>query len=126
MKSSVYKIENLKDTFNNINSSAEAARRTELINIHSAPGSEIHEDLIAHHHGINALDNEGDFIISGSAKGHNPSYFYPIINRHGRHLGKFELSDEMPGKQHLHQSWWYSGCGEYTCNQHRRDLWHKC
>ena len=96
MKSSVYKIKNLKQTFENIDPTSGAAKKVEIANIHSAPGSAINEDLIAKHHGIMAMDNEGDYIISGSAKGNYPSYFYPVINNHGRHIGKFNLSDEVP------------------------------
>jgi hypothetical protein len=96
MKSSVYKIKNLKDVFDEIDPTSGAAKQIELANIHSAPGSAINEDLIAQHQGIMAMDDEGDYIISGSAKGNYPSYFYPIIANHGRHLGKFNLSDEVP------------------------------
>lgn len=96
MKSTIYKIKNLKEVFEKINPTSGAAKRVELVNVHSAPGSAINEDLIAQHQGVFALDDDGDFIVSGSAKGNYPSYFYPIVHFHGRHLGKFNLSDEVP------------------------------
>lgn len=83
MKSTVYKIKNLAETFENLQDGKDhKGTKFSLTNIERAPGSGIPADLIAHQQGMYRLDADDSFIVTGSAK-ENPGYFYIIKDGEG-------------------------------------------